>query len=250
MNKIEYLKRINYTQSLNINDNVLAELHKNHIYQIPFENLDVYFKRIFDLDIEKVYKKIITDKRGGFCYELNLLFNWLLTEIGFSSRIIAARIFNEDGTLGPAFDHMSVYVKTEKEFLVDVGYGDLFVTPIEIKTGEQYDGRNYFKIEEWNHQEYLISMSTDGIEYLRRYIFSLAFVEPNDFSSICLDKQINPESYFVKNVICTKPTDTGRLTIFNEKFIEKKDKSRTESLIHGEDSLKMYLKNKFQILLK
>jgi len=239
MNKIEYLKRINYTGSLTIDDNVLEELHRSHIYQIPFENLDIYYKKAFDLDIEKVYKKIISDKRGGFCYELNLLFNWLLTEIGFSSRIIAARIFNEDGTLGPSFDHMSVYVKTEKEFLVDVGYGDLFITPIEIKTGEQYDGRNYFKIEVWNQQEYIISMSTDGIDYSRRYTFSLSAVEPNDFNAICLDKQTNPNSYFVKNIVCTKPTDSGRMTIFNDKLIEKNGKLRTEISIQDEEKLRI-----------
>lgn len=250
MNKIEYLKRINYNGSLTIDENLLAELHKRHVYQVPFENLDVYFKRIFDLGIENVYRKIVSDKRGGFCYELNLLFNWLLTEIGFTSRIIAARIFNEDGTLGPAFDHMSVYVKTQRNFLVDVGYGDLFITPIEIKTGVQHDGRNYFKIDELTQQEYLVSMSSDGIDYSRRYIFSLNAIKINDFDSICLDKQINPNSYFVKNLICTKPTDTGRLTIFNDKFIEKKDKLKTETPIQDKESLKIYLKDKFQICIK
>lgn len=248
MDKIKYLERINFTDAITITDEVLTSLHKKHIFQVPFENLDIFYKNLFDLDIEKIYQKIINDRRGGFCYELNLLFNWLLTQIGFSSKIIACRIFNDDGTLGPAFDHMAVFVKNQKDFLIDVGYGDLFITPIEIKVGVQYDGRNYFRIDKWNEHDYLISMSVDGTVFSKRYTFCLESVKADDFESICFDKQTNPDSYFVKNVICTKPTDTGRLTIFNEKFIEKTGNLRLETPVGN--NLNKLLKEKFQISLK
>ncbi len=250
MDKKKYLERIKYTGFIEVADDVLIGLHKQHVYQIPFENLDVYYKRIFNLDLASIYQKIITNERGGFCYELNLLFNWLLKEVGFFSRIIAARIFNEQGTPGPKFDHMAVYVKTKKEFLVDVGYGDLFVSPIEIKIGIQWDGWNYFQIDRLNDHEYLLSMSPDGLNYKKRYIFSLNVVKEEDFNSICLDKQTNPNSYFVKNVVCTKPTQTGRTTIFNNKLIEKNGESRFETLIQDDDNLKRHLKEKFGIVIK
>jgi len=250
MDKKKYLERIEYTDFFDARDDVLTSLHKQHVYQIPFENLDVYYKRMFDLDIARVYQKVITNVRGGFCYELNLLFNWLLREIGFSSRIIASRIFNEQGTLGPKFDHMSVYVKTKREFLVDVGYGDLFVIPIEIKSGTQWDGRNYFRIDKLNEHEYLLSMSPDGLDYQKRYTFSLDVVNIEDFNIICFDKQTSPNSYFVKNLICTKPTETGRVTIFNNRLIEKNGELRIETLIQGEDNLRNYLRDKFEIVVK
>jgi N-hydroxyarylamine O-acetyltransferase len=181
---------------------------------------------------------------------LNLLFNWLLTEIGFTSRIVSARTFDNQGGLGPEFDHMSVYVKTEKEFLIDVGYGDLFVTPIEIKSGVQWDGRNYFRIDKLNEREYLVSMSPDGVDYLKRYTFSLDVIEADDFNIICVDKQTNPNSYFVKNVICTKPTDTGRVTIFNDKLIEKKGGLQVETSIQEDNSLRRCLEDKFGIVIR
>jgi N-hydroxyarylamine O-acetyltransferase len=247
---IAYLERIVYTGIINVTDEVLMRLHKKHVYQIPFENLDVYYKRIFNLDIGNVYEKVINDKRGGFCYELNLLFNWLLTQIGFTSRIIASRIFNEDGTVGPEFDHMSIYVKTGKEYLLDVGYGDLFVTPIEMSGGMQFDGRNYFRIDRWNKNEYVISMSTDGLSFSRKYTFSLDVVDIKDFDSICIDKQINPTSFFVKNVVCTKPTENGRVTIFNNKFVEKDGESRMEQVIQSDEHLTRCLKDKFGIVIR
>jgi len=249
MDKKEYLNRIKYTDIIEVSDDVLFHLHQQHIYQIPFENLDVYYKRIFDLYIFKVYQKIITNLRGGFCYELNLLFNWLLKEIGFSSHIIASRIINEHGVLGSEFDHMSLYVKTKKEFLVDVGYGDLFVTPIEIKSGVQWDGRNYFRIDKYS-KEYLLSMSADGINFQKRYSFDLNNATEENFNAICLDKQTNPESYFVKNVICTKPTESGRVTIFNDKFIEKNGEYKNETIIKGEDDLKSHLQEKFNVVVR
>jgi len=247
---IAYLKRIGYTDIIDVTDEVLMRLHKKHVYQIPFENLDVYYKRIFNLDIGNVYEKVINDKRGGFCYELNLLFNWLLTQISFSSRIIASRIFNEDGTVGPEFDHMSIYVKTGKEYLLDVGYGDLFVTPIEMKGGVQFDGRNYFRIDRWNKNEYVISMSIDGLSFSKKYTFSLDVVDIKNFNSICLDKQINPTSFFVKNVVCTRPTEKGRVTIFNNKLVEKNGESRMEQVIQSDQHLTTCLKDKFGIVIR
>lgn len=250
MVRAKYLERIDYTDGIDTTEDVLIKLHKKHVYQIPFENLDVYYESVFDLNLERVYKKVINEGRGGFCYELNLLFNRLLTEVGFSSRIIASRIIDQDGVLGPELDHMAIYVKTEKEFLIDVGYGDLFITPLEIRNGVQYDGRNYFRIDKQNQQEYLLSMSADGVDFSKRYTFSLDVVRAEDFDDVCLDKQTNPNSYFVKNLICTKPTETGRLTIFNDKFVEKKGESRTETPIQGGEDLTRFLEDKFNITIK
>jgi N-hydroxyarylamine O-acetyltransferase len=250
VDKSKYLKRINYAGHIDATDEVLAMLHKQHLYHVPFENLDIHYKRLFDLDLERIYQKVVNDVRGGFCYELNLLFNWLLVEIGFKSRIIAARIFTEDGMPGPELDHMSVYVKTEKEFLADVGYGDLFFTPLEIKTPVQWDGKNYFRIDRWNEGEYLLSMSPDEKEFSKRYTFSLDLVDAGDFDPICIDKQTNPSSYFVKNLTCTKPTEAGRTTIFNGKLIEKNGDLRIETLIGGEEDLQRVLKEKFGIVIR
>lgn len=249
MNKLKYLERIGYAGSVDVSDEVLAKLHRYHVHNIPFENLDVYYKKRFDLNLECIYNKVVENARGGFCYELNLLFNWLLAELGFSSQIIAARIFGEDELLGPEFDHMGVYVKAEKDFLVDVGYGDLFITPLEIREGEQFDGRNYFRIERWK-EEYLLSMSENGVNYSKRYIFNLNPVKVNDFAAICLDKQVNPDSYFVKNMVCTRATETGRVTIFNHKLVERDNGVKKETAIEGDSELRKVLRERFDVRIK
>ncbi len=72
MNKNEYLRRIG------IEENEIAPtlenlklLQRQHLLNVPFENLDIHWKRPILLDTDKFYEKIIGKKRGGFCYELN-----------------------------------------------------------------------------------------------------------------------------------------------------------------------------------
>lgn len=243
----KYLKRINYSNKVILDSQTLVGLHEYHVNSVPFENLDVYFNRHFDLELEHLYEKVVINFRGGFCYELNTLFNELLHNIGFESRIIEARIYDDQGNLGPKYDHMAIFVETDKKYLIDVGFGDLFTKPIEIRDGIQSDGRNQFKIERLDEENLLLSMRTEKANFNRKYTFSLSKVQTKEFYDICSDKQTNPSSYFVKNTICTKPTRLGRLTVFNNRLIEKRLNEKTERLIHNDDELRDILKTQFNI---
>jgi N-hydroxyarylamine O-acetyltransferase len=248
LNTTSYLNRINISHIANADYATLVSLHERHVFNIPFENLDIHYKKIFDLDPEKIYDKVITRRRGGFCYELNFLFSRLLTALGFDAQIIESRIFTEQGKAGPAFDHMSIHVKTDREYLADVGFGDLFVRPLEIREGVQHDGRHYFKIDPMEDDCFLLSMSSDGIDFHKKYTFSLKPVTITDFHALCFDKQINPESYFVKNTICTKPTTSGRITLFNSKLVERRNEERIVTDIPDNETMQLLLSEKFKIL--
>ncbi len=241
----QYLKRIHYSNNLSVEEETLARLHEHHVRYVPFENVDVYFKKAIDLKLDCLYNKVVMNNRGGFCYELNYLFCELLNQIGFTSRIIAARILDDQGNVGPLYDHLAVCVEMGKSFLVDVGFGDLFIKPIEIRAGVYYDGRNYFRVEKLTEDSFLLAMSSDQTEFTNKYIFSLSTVKISDFEQICLDKQINPASYFVKHLVCTKPTDLGRLTVFNDKLIEKRGGQKFEKLLANEREVRAVLKSLF-----
>ena len=114
MDKSRYLQRINFSARAGSDDNTLRLLHRHHVMSVPFENLDVHYHRLFDLEPENIYRKVVENYRGGFCYELNSLFNDLLIDVGFSTRIISARTFDSEGVLGPEFDHMAIHVRTDK----------------------------------------------------------------------------------------------------------------------------------------
>ncbi|HEX6225516.1 MAG TPA: arylamine N-acetyltransferase [Chryseolinea sp.] len=246
-----YLKRIDFVNKVTLDLDTLTALHKNHVFHVPFENLDIYYKSLFDLEIANIYQKVVVRNRGGFCYELNSLFNELLLDLGFKSCLISSRIFNDNGSRGPEYDHMSISVDIAgRNYLCDVGFGDLFISPIEIREGIQHDGKNFFKIKKFSTDEFTLSMASGEDAFQKKYTFIPLAVPINAFHESCYDKQTNPTSYFVKNIVCTKPTPTGRRTVFNSKLVETTNGSKTETLINNDDELLKVLEAKFALKTK
>ena len=64
-----YLQRIDCLQEFKPSLRFLRKMHRNHQLHIPFENLDIHAGNQIILDINKIFKKIVLQKRGGFCYE-------------------------------------------------------------------------------------------------------------------------------------------------------------------------------------
>ena len=95
MDKGKYLDRIKYSGGLEPSLDLLKKLQKNHLLNIPFENLDIHFKVAIKLNIDRIYEKIVQNNRGGFCYEINGLFYELLRSIGFKAKRISARVYNK-----------------------------------------------------------------------------------------------------------------------------------------------------------
>ena len=73
-----YLARIGAARPREPDSHGLAELQVAYLLAVPFENLDIVAGRPISLDLEAIFDKIVRRRRGGFCYELNGLFAWLL----------------------------------------------------------------------------------------------------------------------------------------------------------------------------
>ena len=152
MNVLDYLKRIHYRGTLEPTAATLRALHVAHLQQVPFENLDIHRRRLFDLDPAALFDKIVTRRRGGFCYELNGLFALLLEQLGFKVTRLAARVVGEDGRVGAEFDHLTLQVQcldqSNSLWLADVGFGDSFLEPLRFEEkGMQPDGLRAYRIE-------------------------------------------------------------------------------------------------------
>jgi len=121
----KHLDRIKVLKNPLTNLVSLRHLQKQHLLNVPFENLDIHYGKKITCDVSKFYKKIVEEKRGGFCYELNGLFYWLLSELGFEVKMIAANVYDSaKEKYGIDFNHMTLMVKIgEEEYLTDVGFG-------------------------------------------------------------------------------------------------------------------------------
>jgi len=251
MNTNEYLNRIKFLGTIKTDLNTLSQIHQNHIFNIPFENLDIQNYKKLKLDEKSLYNKVVKCKRGGFCYELNYLFLSLLMNLGFDAKMISARIFDNE-KLGPKFDHMAIIVCLENElWLADVGFGDLFIRPLRIDKGiQQPDELNIFKVDFLNEESYLLSKSENGTDFKKKYVFNTKERKLEQFLPQCELKQQSSDSYFVQNKVCTIAQKNGRKTIFNSKYIEKTNGKKTELAIETKEQERKILEQEFNIILK
>src|SRR5689334_21580804 len=110
-----YLHRIGYHGGLEPTAANLRDLHRAHRVAVPFENLDIHVGRPIVLDQDALFDKIVTRRRGGFCYELNGLFAVLLRALGFDVALLSAGVARADGGFGPEFDHLTLLVRVPAE---------------------------------------------------------------------------------------------------------------------------------------
>jgi len=247
----KYLERIGYTQKPKVDIESLKTLHKAHLFNVPFEDLDIQNGVKMSLDTDHLYQKVVENNRGGFCYELNSLFRELLNEIGFNVRMVAARTFDQEGIWQPEYDHMALIVELDELWLADVGFGDLLIEPIKLNHSDiQQDVFNSFKIKQQENGDYLLEMAFPGSsEFKKQYTFNPEPEIIDNFKPECEMKQTDPNSHFRINKICTIATPEGRKTIKNDKFIERRNGIRRETIINGEVHENILLKEHFNIEL-
>jgi len=248
-----YLRRIKYNGVVYTDLATLRELQRHHVFAIPFETLDIYHQVPILLQIDFLYQKVILDQRGGYCYELNILFHRLLTLCGFHVTMVSGRLLHGYG-YGREFEHMALLVELNgRKWLVDVGYGDFSLTPLAITPGEiQSDGRNFYQV--------IDSVMVDGRSYFGvakwnpskqdfkiDYIFTLTPRSFGDFDAMNEFHQTSPDSHFSRGLICTLPTAEGRISLIKNKLIRTENGKRHIRLVQDESHRDKVLDKYFYI---
>lgn len=232
MNREKYLLRIGVDPNYNLPDvDALRLLQYQHLLTVPFENLDIHWKRPIVLETERFYSKIVENGRGGFCYELNGLFNELLRSIGFRTRLISARVFNGE-EYGPEFDHAAIIVTIgELEYLVDVGFGDFAAGPLRIVPDIAQEDREGIFVLRRGDFEVLEVAKKNGEALTPQYSFTPFARNLSEFAEMCDFQQYSPDSHFTKGKLCSLMTADGRKTLTDNKFkITAKGSTSEESV--------------------
>lgn len=248
MDKVKYLRRIGIEKSeLPLTFETIKLLQKQHLLNVPFENLDIHWKRPIALDTEKFYEKIVGEKRGGFCYELNGLFYELLSEVGFTSRIISARVYNGKD-FNAEYDHLAILTKIkDEEFLVDVGFGDFTAAPLKFMLSvEQQDANGVFLIRKFD-EDYFEVVKKEGEYEQSEYIFKNSVRDLSEFSEMCRFHQTSPQSHFTWSKLCSLMLENGRKTLTDKEFIETENGEKRKTKINSEDEFYDYLAREFRI---
>lgn len=262
---VDYLKRIHFpirehSDLLEPSLQTLHALHEAHLLAVPFENLSIHSGQPIILQEEALFNKIVRQHRGGFCYELNGLFAWLLRQLGFQVTLLSAGVARASGSFGPEFDHLTVLVHhlDGADWLADVGFGDSFLRPLCFEAEvEQADanGRTYRLLREkevsgeMTTSASCIMQQGSGEQWEAQYHFTLQPRQLADFTERCRYHQTSPESHFPQQRICSLAIPTGRLTLSDLRLIMTVHGERQERLLESEEEYRKVLGELFGVVV-
>lgn len=251
MNIEPYLKRIKFLSTPKCDLATLIVLQNLHLKSIPFENLDIHYNNPIILNTNKIYEKVIIKKRGGFCYELNSLFYFLLKEIGFEVKLISTEVYQKNGTYSVDFDHMAIIANIDNQsFLVDVGFGKFSYSPLKIETNKQIKDE-FGDFIFYTDGEYVIVSEIENDNILHQYRFRHQEKKLSDFENRCDFHQTNHNSHFKKNLVVSIITETGRNTLSKNQFKTTSNRKVTTTKfaeVEFEKMLDKYFKIKIEKL--
>lgn len=235
-----YFQRIGFSDQPEITLSCLKSLHALHPQSIPFENLNPFLGIPVDLGLNAIWQKLVTDIRGGYCFEHNLLFGNVLRSLGFEVRGLSARVFWEvpEGEIKPR-DHMLLLVGVEgKRYIADVGFGGLSLTaPLELDlTGVQNTLHEPYRLS-LNAGFYYLEIQIKG-EWRLMYRFSLEEQLLPDYQVVSWYLCNHVDSIFTKDLMVARSTPWGRYALIGNRFStyhldgssEKKDIGSVEQI--------------------
>jgi N-hydroxyarylamine O-acetyltransferase len=244
---LAYLDRVGVAAPAACDAAFVRALHRAHQLTVPFENLSIHLAEPISLDEPDLIDKIVTRRRGGFCYELNGAFALLLEALGAQVSRVAARVYGQAG-LGPPFDHLALMVRLADgsgPWLADVGFGSHSDYPLLLEArGDQDDPAGRFRLADADAGDIDV-LKDDAPQYrLETRERSLADCVPT-----CWWQQTSPLSHFTRGTICSRLTPDGRVSISGRTLIRTQRGARTEQGLPTQDELLAAYRDHFGITL-
>jgi N-hydroxyarylamine O-acetyltransferase len=237
-----YLERIGATRPAHPDAEALRELQLRHLTTVPFENLSIHLGEDIVLEEKALLDKIVADRRGGFCYEVNGAFAVLLRSLGFRVTLLQARVHGDGGRLGIPYDHMALRVETDDgtgPWLADVGFGDHAQNPLVLDDRtDQVDPRGIFRIAqvpaEGGEDYGEVDVLQDGAPQFRLDPRPRAL---DDFRVGAWYHRTSPESSFTRSPVCSRFTTTGRITLKGHKLLTTVGAERHETRLESDQEV-------------
>ncbi|MCC6139127.1 MAG: arylamine N-acetyltransferase [Nitrospira sp.] len=245
-----YYDRIAYRGTQAVSPDALRALHLAHVLTVPFENLDNFLGRAISLEPADLFAKIVTAKRGGYCFELNGLFSLLLEELGFSVTRLIARVRYGAKPPYPKSHQVSMVNVGGESWLVDVGFGgNGLLEPIRLSSGVQVaQYSEEFRLTVIESDEYLLQCLVHE-EWESLYSFTLEPCQPVDYLYPNYFHSHSPDSRFMQRRICTIPTKDGRKTLVDRRLSIRQDGQNEKSVVEGDAAYTRALHEHFGLVL-
>lgn len=215
-----YFERIGFAGSIAPTIQTLELLHALHPASIPFENIAPLIGEQVLLDQQSLEKKLLIDRRGGFCFEHNFLFMRILADLDYEVRPLLARVIwtNPEAVVAPP-SHMLLLIDIKgASYVADVGFGGLSLTaPLRLRAGaEQATPHEIFRLM-GGDPDWTLEVKIDE-EWRGVYVFTTDTVAEVDLWDINRDLSSNPASSFTQQLRASLSPSGRRLKVHNDQF--------------------------------
>lgn len=206
-----YFERIRLPEAPGCDAEGLRVLQWAQRLAIPFENLDIPLGRGIRIDSESAFAKLVTARRGGYCFEQNRLFGDALAALGFTARPLLARVWL-NAVETPPLTHTLLLVTIDgQDWIADAGFGGSYTPPLPLVEGAEAagpDGAKHRLIHDTRGWVLLRDGhpgTTDGRGagegWVEQYSFTLAEVAPVDLVLSNHWTSTAPETRFTELVV-------------------------------------------------
>ncbi|MDO8322534.1 MAG: arylamine N-acetyltransferase [Phenylobacterium sp.] len=238
-----YLARIGYAGAPRADLETLTAIHRAHLLAIPYENLDVQLQRPGDVSVQHAFDKLVTQRRGGWCYEMNGLLGWALAEIGFKvTRMAGAVGRTERGEISHG-NHLVLRVDLDRPYIADVGFGDGVLEPVALAVGPMTVADYDFRLEKldadwWRFHNHALG----GAPY---FDFTEAAASDTTLNITCQWLRTSPDSIFTQFPIVQRHTPDGLVILLGRTLRRVRPGERTQALIESADAFVDILAREF-----
>lgn len=241
----QYLKRIGLEMPEKVvpDSAFLKQLQFAHCTSIPYENLDILRKIPLSLDVDDLLDKVVTQGKGGFCFELNGLFAWLLKELGYKVTEYAARYLRGEAAI-PMRRHRVMKVEaTDGVWICDVGIGEVCPRyPIRFVEGEeQHQFDECYRLDRDDFLGWVLMDLHHG-QWRQFYSFT---EEPQlnvDYIAPMFYCEKHPDSPFIHQEMFSLKTPRGRFTLDGHTYKEFADGNVTVKELSDDEMPSIYEK--------
>jgi N-hydroxyarylamine O-acetyltransferase len=210
-----YFARIGHTGRSDASLETLETLHRLHPQAIPFENVDPFLGRQVLLDLASLQKKVIADRRGGYCFEHNLILMHALKALGFEVSGLAARVlWGQPEDAVTTRSHMLLRVELGgRTHIADVGFGGMTLTaPLLLEPGlEQRTPHETYRIVETG-DHFRLQASVGG-DWRTLYRFDMQPQHEIDYSVANYFLSTHPTSHFLSTIVAARALPDRRYAL-------------------------------------
>jgi len=251
-----YFEKLDIDPSI-ISLDLLKEIQRKHLENFSFNNISVLLKQDISLDIDDIIDKIIVNNLGGYCFEHNKLMYEILKSLGFTVRILIAKVLNNQDIDSPRTHRITLVEWKNNQYLIDVGFGAT-CPQVPLNINDIKNNQDYRIVKNEDNDYQLELLTKEG--YFKLYKFNLMKYTEADCIMGNFYSSTYPNAIFINNFVITLRRKEVTLSLRNNtyymiyknetKIIEIKNNKQLYLIINNDFNMplnKKYCNDLFEI---